>query len=119
MTGGPIRPCHRCGKERQIKYDRRNYCISCRDDAIRPIANWMEHGACKNPVYDPDWWWPDHSHADKGDTPIALNICGGCNVRDLCLDYAIQHKEREGIWGGLMPAARNALVASRRARKVS
>jgi WhiB family redox-sensing transcriptional regulator len=48
---------------------------------------------------------------------MALNICGHCNVRDLCLDYALQHKEREGIWGGLLPAARNALGASLRYRK--
>ena len=117
MSPGPIRPCLRCGKKRQTKYDRRNYCIECRDDSLRPIANWMEYGACRNPAYDPEWWWPDTSHTDKGNTPMALNICGQCDVRDLCLDYAVQHKEREGIWGGLLPAARNALAASLRYRK--
>lgn len=113
------RPCSRCGKVRVTRYDRRSYCLDCRNDGLRPIASWMEHGACKNPAYDPEWWWPDTSHTDKGNTPLALNICGTCKVRDLCLDYAIQHKERDGIWGGLLPAARNALAAARRTRKAS
>ncbi len=117
MSGSPIRPCLRCGKERETKYDRRNYCRACRDHTLRPIANFMQHGACRNPAYHPEWWWPESGDSSKGKTPVALNICGACDVRDLCLDYAIQHKEREGIWGGLLPAARNALAASLRYRK--
>lgn len=117
MSGSPVKACLRCGKQRQVNYDRRNYCIECRDHGLRPIANWMEHGLCRSPQYDADWWWPDSGDADKGNTPMALNLCGQCDVRDLCLDYAIQHKEREGIWGGLLPAARNALAAARRIRK--
>ena len=112
-----IRPCSRCGKKRIARNDRRNYCLDCRNDALRPIAAWMEHGSCRNTAYNPEWWWPERGDADHGNTPLALSICGKCNVRDLCLDYAIQHKEREGIWGGLMPAARNALAAARRIRK--
>ena len=119
MSGSPVKACMRCGKKRQVNYDRRNYCIECRDDSLRPIANWMEHGLCRSPQYDADWWWPDRGDADHGNTPIALNICGYCKVRDLCLDYAIQHQEREGIWGGLLPAARNALAAARRIRRAS
>ena len=49
MSGSPVKACLRCGKERQVNYDRRNYCIECRDDTLRPIANWMEHGACRAP----------------------------------------------------------------------
>ena len=111
------KPCNRCGKVRVARQDRRNYCVECRDDTLRPIANWMEHGACRNPAYNPEWWWPESGDTAKGNTPIAVNICGTCDVRDLCLDYALQHKEREGIWGGLLPAARNALGASLRYRK--
>jgi WhiB family redox-sensing transcriptional regulator len=47
-------------------------------------------------------------------TQLALNICRYCPVRDLCLDYAIQHKENQGIWGGLLPAARQAYANQRR-----
>lgn len=117
MSGSPTRPCTRCGKQRQVAYDRRNYCMACRDDQLRPIANWMEHGACRDTNFDPEWWWPDSGIPDKGNTPLAMRICSTCKVRDLCLDYAILHKEKEGIWGGLLPAARSYLSASRRVRK--
>ncbi len=117
MSKSPVLACRRCGKERQVNYDRRNYCLGCRDDVLRPIANWMEHGSCRNLAYDPDWWWPDHNDPAGGNTPLALSICGQCKVRDLCLDYALQHRERHGIWGGLLPAARAALAASRRVRR--
>ena len=110
------KPCSRCGKIRVQRYDRRSYCRECVDDRLRPIANWMEHGACRSPNFNPDWWWPERGDADHGNTPLALNICGHCKVRDLCLDYAIQHKERDGIWGGLLPAARNALATEQRRR---
>lgn len=56
MSGSPTRPCTRCGKQRQVAYDRRNYCMACRDDQLRPIANWMEHGACRDTNFDPEWW---------------------------------------------------------------
>lgn len=106
--------CSRCGKKRITRNDRANYCVECRTDQLRPPAAWMEHGACNNPTLDPEWWWPDTSDLDAGQTPLALSICRNCNVRQLCLDYAIEHKERHGIWGGLMPAARLALAASRK-----
>lgn len=111
--------CSRCGKIRVARSDRRNYCIECRDDALRPIAAWMEHGACRNEAHDPEWWWPNTGDDKDTATALALRICGTCQVRDLCLDYAIQHKERHGIWGGLMPQARLALAASRRQRRAS
>ena len=114
-----IKACSRCGLKRQARAERKNLCIECRSDGLRPIANWMEHGHCRNEAYDPEWWWPERGDADHGDTPIALRICLTCPVKDLCLDYALQHKEREGVWGGLMPAARQALAASRRIRKAS
>ncbi len=112
-----MKACDRCGRERIVRYDRRNYCEECRSHGLRPIANWMEHGSCRNPSHDPDWWWPERSDPEDDNTQLALNICGYCPVRDLCLDYAIQHKESHGIWGGLMPAGRAAIAAQRR-RKV-
>ena len=110
----PMRACDRCGKERIVRNDRRNFCQECREQGLRPIANWMEHGACRNDHHSPDWWWPDNSDPGNSATQLALNICRYCPVRDLCLDYAIQHKEDHGIWGGLLPAGRHALAKQRR-----
>jgi WhiB family redox-sensing transcriptional regulator len=47
---------------------------------------------------------------------VAVAICRSCKVRDLCLDYAIAHREVHGIWGGLLPTSRLAIAASRRRR---
>ena len=93
-------------------------CAACREIPSMDMPRWTEWAACKNPAYAPDWWWPDNSDPADSATQLALNICRYCPVRDLCLDYAIQHKEDHGIWGALMPAARNALAASRRRRAV-
>jgi WhiB family transcriptional regulator, redox-sensing transcriptional regulator len=31
----------------------------------------------------------------------AKGVCGSCPVRTECLDYALEHLVRSGIWGGL------------------
>lgn len=36
----------------------------------------------------------------------AKNICAGCPVRNLCLEYALDNEEDFGIWGGLTPRER-------------
>lgn len=51
-------------------------------------------------------------HADKGDGAreqinFAKKVCGLCDVRPACLNFAIQMGERFGIWGGLAPRGRD------------
>lgn len=43
---------------------------------------------------------------------IAKSICETCTVRDECLDHAIDHDERYGIWGGLTDSERRHLPRS-------
>jgi WhiB family transcriptional regulator, redox-sensing transcriptional regulator len=31
----------------------------------------------------------------------AKAICAGCGVREQCAEYALAHRERYGVWGGL------------------
>lgn len=81
------------------------------------MPRWTQWASCKNPAYDADWWWPEKADLDER-TKIAVAICRTCRVRDLCLDYAIQHRERYGIWGGSNPAQRNAIAAQRRREAV-
>lgn len=55
---------------------------------------WMEEGICGQT--DPEAFFPEKG----GSTAEAKRVCMGCPVRDTCLQYALQHGERFGIWGG-------------------
>jgi WhiB family redox-sensing transcriptional regulator len=87
-------------------------CAACREIPSMDMPRWTAYASCKDPNFDPNWWWPEKS--DDPLAPVAMAICRSCKVRDLCLDYAIQHKEQHGIWGGLMPSSRNAIAGQRR-----
>ena len=104
--------CLRCGLIRVTRHDRGLYCRDCVKAARPDNATWMQHAACRGIAYQPEWWWPANAHDPQ--TPVALNICRYCKVRDLCLDYAIQHNETEGIWGGVRPEERRRMRAARR-----
>jgi Transcription factor WhiB len=36
-------------------------------------------------------------------------VCAGCEVRAECLQYALDHSERFGVWGGLSERERREL----------
>lgn len=59
-----------------------------------PMA-WQERGLCQQT--DPEVFWPEKG----GSTREAKKICSRCEVRPDCLQYALDHDERTGIWGGL------------------
>ena len=46
---------------------------------------------------DPEIFYPEKG----GGYLAAKEVCYGCEVRAACLDYALEHGERYGIWGGL------------------
>ncbi|NNH75783.1 WhiB family transcriptional regulator [Nocardia uniformis] len=56
---------------------------------------WRELGLCAQT--DPDVFFPEKG----GSTREAKLVCGRCEVRWECLEYALAHDERFGIWGGL------------------
>src|SRR5690606_35053352 len=47
----------------------------------------------------------------------AKQICGGCPVREECLEYALRTRPVYGIWGGLNHNERWDVIQGRRARK--
>ena len=56
---------------------------------------------------DPDAWWPARTEVDELPARMALDACSVCPARRPCLDYALAAlaaDEREGIWGGTLPA---------------
>lgn len=49
-----------------------------------------------------------------GSTADAKRICQPCPERTACLEYALDHDERFGVWGGTSERERRRLQASRR-----
>ena len=43
----------------------------------------------------------------------AKAICGRCQVRAECLEYALRNREPHGIWGGLNEIERKAVIRER------
>jgi WhiB family transcriptional regulator, redox-sensing transcriptional regulator len=66
-------------------------------------AGWQERALCAQT--DPEAFFPEKG----GSTREAKKICTGCEVRGECLEYALQHDERFGIWGGLSERERRRL----------
>jgi WhiB family redox-sensing transcriptional regulator len=64
---------------------------------------WQDRALCAQT--DPEAFFPEKG----GSTREAKRICLGCEVKDRCLDYALAHDERFGIWGGLSERERRRL----------
>ena len=46
---------------------------------------------------------------------LSKKLCSTCPLKLLCLEYALEAKEHEGIWGGLTGNERTALKKRRNA----
>lgn len=66
---------------------------------------WMERASCTDSP-DLDDWFSDSVVA----MTIAKRTCADCPVRNQCLAFAFEHDEQYGIWGGLTPRERRAVV---------
>lgn len=71
------------------------------DDAEE--LSWQERALCAQT--DPEAFFPEKG----GSTREAKKICLSCEVREECLQYALEHDERFGIWGGLSERERRRL----------
>ncbi len=54
---------------------------------------------------EPDTFFPEKG----GSTREAKRICSECEVREPCLEYALENDEHFGIWGGLSERERRRL----------
>ena len=64
---------------------------------------WQERALCAQT--DPEAFFPEKG----GSTREAKKVCLTCDVRVQCLEYALGHDERFGIWGGLSERERRKL----------
>jgi len=65
--------------------------------------DWQDRALCAET--DPEAFFPEKG----GSTREAKRICQGCEVRAECLEYALEHDERFGIWGGYSERERRKL----------
>ncbi|HEX6681526.1 MAG TPA: WhiB family transcriptional regulator [Candidatus Limnocylindrales bacterium] len=70
----------------------------------------------------PEWWDrglcaqtdPDAFFVEKGGSPRpAKRICSRCDVKRECLEYALERRERFGIWGGHTERERRKILRQR------
>ena len=71
------------------------------DDAAE--LGWQDRALCAQT--DPEAFFPEKG----GSTREAKKVCRGCEVRVECLEYALEHDERFGIWGGLSERERRRM----------
>lgn len=64
---------------------------------------WQERALCAQT--DPEAFFPEKG----GSTREAKKVCRSCEVRTDCLEYALTHDERFGIWGGMSERERRKL----------
>ena len=77
----------------------------------RPAGTeWKPLAACLGT--DPDIFFPEGTVS-----PLAKQICGGCPVKEPCLEYALQNKEKFGIWGGTSERERRRIARQRAGKK--
>jgi WhiB family redox-sensing transcriptional regulator len=57
---------------------------------------------------DTDWWF-SFDGTEHRDAAVA--ICRACPCRVDCLEWALEHNEQYGIWGGLTERQRRTILS--------
>lgn len=70
--------------------------------------SFMDLGACQG--LDTEIFFPDRGESLKP----AKTVCEQCIVKDECLEFALSHGERFGVWGGTSERERRRIRRARR-----
>lgn len=61
---------------------------------------WRSRAACQHE--DPELFFPPgRDDVATAQIAAAKAVCARCPVRRQCLEFAVTHRQRDGIWGGL------------------
>ena len=75
----------------------------CAVDLDGGEEDWQERALCAQT--DPEVFFPEKGHTSTD----AKRVCSRCEVKTECLEYALGHNEKFGIWGGLSERERRKL----------
>jgi WhiB family transcriptional regulator, redox-sensing transcriptional regulator len=77
----------------------------------------IAQAACSASGLSPDAWYPVSGPAEaaRREAADAIAVCGGCRVREECLELAVRSwaAGQHGVWGGTVPAEREELRTGR------
>ncbi len=73
-------------------------------------ATWRKRAACRG--IDVEIFFPEID--DEAEADAAKAVCERCPVRQACLEHALAHREREGVWGGATERERRRILRQRR-----
>lgn len=77
---------------------------------------WVAQARCQDA--DLDIFFPSVKGSSR-EARAAKQICADCPVQAECLDYALAHGEKYGIWGGTTEKERRRLARDRAARRAA
>jgi WhiB family transcriptional regulator, redox-sensing transcriptional regulator len=72
------------------------------------VMAWRGLGACRG--LDPGVFYPETDE----EAEVAKAVCGECDVRLTCLEHALAHREKQGVWGGATERERRRIIRQRR-----
>lgn len=72
--------------------------------------SWRLRGACRG--LDSSIFYP----TPEDDASTAKAVCGACAEQTRCLEFALTHREKEGVWGGATEKERRRIIRQRRRR---
>ena len=76
-------------------------------DHSRIDTDFFDEAACRDA--DTSVFFPaSDAHAGP-----AKEICASCPVREECLEFALETRPADGVWGGLTPIERHRLIRRR------
>ena len=69
---------------------------------------WMQRALCRGT--NPAEFFP----SDGSGVEAARKVCADCTVRLECLEYALEHRIDQGVWGGASERERRRIARRRR-----
>jgi WhiB family redox-sensing transcriptional regulator len=73
--------------------------------------------ACRAVGVDPLWFFSDNRKVPRGEVSPAdqaRKVCAGCPHQIPCREYALNHRELRGVWGGVDEIQRGRLRRKKR-----